>query len=56
MRSDSGEIVYQITVLGRLKLAAVRIRILGGSFPVMGQDKVIGLKIKRFSRGMDGGS
>ena len=45
MRSDSGDVVYQISVLGYLELAAVRIGILRDGFAVMRQDKVIGLKL-----------
>lgn len=45
MRPDPGDVVYQITVLGHLKLAAIRIRILRDRLPVMRQDKVIGLKL-----------
>jgi len=45
MHSDSGDVVYQITVLGYFKLATVRIRILVDGFAVMRQDKVIGLKL-----------
>ena len=45
MRSDSGDVVYQISVLGYLELAAVRIGILRDGFAVMRQDKVIGLEL-----------
>lgn len=45
MRSDPSDVVYQITVLGYLELAAVRIWILCNSSAVMGKDKVIGLKL-----------
>ena len=45
VRSDSSDVVYQITVLGYLELAAVRIMVLCDNFAVMRQDKVIGLKL-----------
>ena len=43
MRSDSSDIMHQITVLSHFELAAVRIWILYDGFAVMRQDKVIGL-------------
>ena len=44
MRPDSSDVMYEITVLGRLEFVAVWIRILGYGSAVMRQNKVIGLK------------
>jgi len=44
MRSDSSDVMYQITVFGRFELAVVRIGILCDGFAVMRQDEVIGLR------------
>lgn len=45
MGPDSGYVMYQVTVLGHFEFVGVRIRILCDGFAVMGQDKVIGLKL-----------
>ena len=45
IRSDSSDVVYQVTVLCDFELAAVRIGILRDGFAVMGQNEVIGLKL-----------
>jgi hypothetical protein len=45
MGPDSGYVMYQVTVLGHFEFVGVRVRILCDDFSVMGQDKVIGLKL-----------